>query len=397
MNYGSVRIRLISANIHSSLEAVSKHDVIMRQLKVKDELTAEFKIDRSDVSRLNRIVQCHGDQIEIISKEGLYWGIQHLIRRPVLLVGFLIVVFLTLWLPTRVLFIQVEGNYSVPTNRIIEAAGECGIGFGVNARSVRSEKMKNALLQKIPTLQWAGINTNGCVAVIYVREKTMLEQKSYRYPVSSMVASADGYITDITVTTGSAACKVGQSVQKGQVLISAYTDCGTHVIAARAEGEVYANTNQYISAITSSNRMARGDKLRTERRFGIILGKKLVNFENWSGIWGRECDRIKLVNYMTLPGGFQLPLAIVTETVSFYETSEFTIAPEQAKVLLSNHAKQFLQSKMIAGRIDRSDEKLTTQQGVYILTCTYDCNEMICKIRTEEILQNNEQRNRTNH
>ena len=79
--------------------------------------------------------------------------------------------------------------------------------------------MKNALLQQIPTLQWAGINTDGCVATISVREKTVQMQQDVRYPVISIVAVRDGYITQMTVTAGSAGCKVGQSVEKGQVLI----------------------------------------------------------------------------------------------------------------------------------------------------------------------------------
>jgi len=374
------------------LNIISNH-VVMRRLSIKDELTAEFKVVRTDLYRLNRVVQGHGDQIEIVSKEGIYWGIEHLIRRPVLLAGVILILFITLWLPTRVLFMQVEGNHYVPTKHILEAAGECGISFGVSARDVRSEKMKNALLQKIPTLQWAGINTNGCVVVISVREKTLQDQKTFRYPVSSMVASKDGYITKMTVTSGSACCKVGQSVQREQLLISAYTDCGSHVLASKAEGEVYANTKQEITAVTPDEHIVKGNVKRTERRIGILFGKKLINFENWSGIRGQECDRIKSVSYMTLPGGFHLPVAIVTETVAFYETAASEVTPAEAEQILTDQAKQYLLENMVAGKIERADTKCLKQQGNFVLTGSYDCNEMICKIRTEEILINNEQRN----
>lgn len=37
--------------------------------------------------------------------------------------------------------------------------------------------MKNALLSAIPELQWAGVNTYGCRAVISVRERTLPERK----------------------------------------------------------------------------------------------------------------------------------------------------------------------------------------------------------------------------
>ncbi len=393
MKIGAVKIRLISANVAQSLEQITKCGIILQNLRVKDGMTAEFRAEKKDLRILNQLVQKRGDQIEIISHEGIYWGIRHLIRRPVMVFGIVLLLFLTLWLPTRVLFIQVEGNSAVPTRAILESAGKCGIGFGSKTRDVRSEKMKNALLQQIPTLQWAGINTDGCVAIISVREKTVQDQTEFRYPISSMVASRDGYITEMTVTAGSPACKVGQAVEKGQILISAYTDCGTHLLADKAEGEVYANTKQSHTAVIPAKTFAQDKEIRTEQRIGIIFGKKLINFENWSGIWGQECDRIKSVHYMTLPGGFQLPVAIVTETVVFYETADVELSQDQARQLLSDCSRRYLLNEMIAGKIERTDTSCRKEDGKFVFTGIYECNEMICKIRTEEILQGNEQGN----
>lgn len=393
MKMGIVKVKLTSADVTAALDRISKSGMVLRNLRVKDGLAAEFRVEKSDLRELNRMVQQHGEQIEIISHEGIYWGIRHLVRRPVMLSGIVFLLFLTMWLPTRILFLQVEGNTTVPTRLILEAAGECGIGFGAKAREVRSEKMKNALLHQIPNLQWAGINTDGCVAVISVREKTAQDQEEYRYPISSMVASRDGYITEITVTAGAPACKVGQSVEKGQVLISGYTDCGTHLLATKAEGEVYANTKEHVTAVTPQMVIKKSKEIRTEQHFGILFGKKLIKFENWSGIWGQECDRIKSVSYMTLPGGFQLPVAIVTETVVFCETVFSEVTPAEAEQMLTDRASHYLLENMVAGKIEQADTKCLKQQGNFVLTGSYDCNEMICKIRTEEILQDNEQRN----
>ena len=393
MKLGVVRVRLISADVNKTLENIGKSGMILRSLRIKDGLTAEFRVQKSELRTLNRLAQQRGDQIEIISHEGIYWGIRHLIRRPIMVAGVLILLILTLWLPSRVLFLQVEGNSSVPTRLILEAAGECGIGFGAKSRDVRSERMKNALLQRIPTLQWAGINTDGCVATISVREKTVHMQEDVRYPVSSMVAVRDGYITQMTVTAGSPGCKVGQSVEKGQVLISAYTDCGTHLRADRAEGEVFANTKHGITAVTPVKSVMKGEQRRVEQRFGILFGKKLINLSKGSGIWGQECDRIKSVHYITLPGGFRFPVGIVTETVVYYDTSESDVSQPEAEEELIHQAEHYLIQNMIAGKIEKSVTTCRIESENYILNGSYDCNEMICQIRTEEILQTDEQRN----
>ena len=393
MRFGVVKVRLISADVAKTLDIISKSGMILHNLRVKDQLTAEFKIEKSHLARLNKLTQQLGDQIEVVSHEGIYWGIRHLIRRSVMVFGVLFLFILTIYLPTRVLFIEVDGNSTVPSRLILEAAGECGVGFGAKTEDVRSEKMKNALLQQIPTLQWAGINTDGCVAVISVREKTVQKQSDFRYPVSSMVASRDGYITQMTVTVGSASCKVGQSVKKGQLLISAYTDCGSHLIATKAEGEVYASTQHTVTAVSPANAVAKGQIVTSRQSFGVLFGKNLIKLSKDSGNWGQECDRIKLVYYMTIPGGFRLPFGIVTETVVFYETAETTVSEELAQSVLSQTATRHLMGQMVAGSVEKSDIRFQSQQSVYLLTGTFDCNEMICQIRTEEILQINEQGN----
>lgn len=396
MKMGVTKARLISADVQNTLDLISKSGIILHNLRIKDEIYAEFRVEKSSLRILNRIVQHQGDRIEIISHEGIYWGIRHLIRRPVMLFGVLFLLFLTIYLPTRVLFIRVEGNLTIPTQRILEAAGECGIGFGAKTREVRSEKMKNALLHQIPTLQWAGINTDGCVAVISVREKTIQEKKEYAYPITSMVATRDGYITELTVTAGSAACKVGQSVEKGQILISAYSDCGSHIMASRAEGEVYADTNRRLSSVMLQKHLVKTREQKTERQFSVLFGKKLIKLSKGSGISGSECDRIKSVYYMTLPGGFRLPLAFIIETVTSYETVSTKTDKTAASKILASTMERCLLDTMVAGKINHTVTNCQTQRETYTMTGEYECNEMICQIRTEEILDTNE-RNGTNY
>lgn len=387
---GEVRVRLISADTAKALKSINASGISVSKVRQKDGLTVEFRISRSQLRELNRIVQHRGDRIELTGREGIYWGLRRLIRRPVLVTGVLIMLLLTLYLPTRVLFIQVEGNTSIPTRMILEAAQNCGICFGANARQVRSEKMKNALLEQIPQLQWAGINTDGCCAVISVREKTEPDKTPFQYPISSMVAMRDGYITQMIVTAGSPLCKVGQTVKAGQVLISAYTDCGLHIQATKAKGEVFANTQREFQAATLSSPIIKGKVIGEQRSYGLIIGKKQINFTKGSGISGRECDRIKKVEYLSLPGGFRLPVAFVTQTEISYSVDEGSADDARTKLLLSSFVKEYLTEDMVAGQIEQCVEQFMPAQGTYLIMGRYRCNEMICKTRAEEILQSNE-------
>lgn len=394
---GMLKIRLISANTVLMLNELSSNGVQVRRVRHIDGLTVEFWVNRSDMHMLHNIVQRNGDRMEILYHQGIYWRLKRFIKRPVLVAGIIFLLFLTAYLPSKVLFIHVEGNVDTPTRFILEAAEESGIRFGASTRKIRSEKVKNMLLQRIPQLQWAGINTQGCVAVISVREKTVVDTPEYKYPISSLVAARDGYITEMTAISGTPACKVGQSVKKGQVLISAYTDCGIYLQATKAEGEVYAMTKHQFDTVALTKISQKGSQTNTYQNYGLIIGKKQINFTKDSGISSAECDRIKSVNYVTLPGGFRLPIAFVSETVSERVLLESEIDEQQSQSLLRGYSQQYLKDSMIGGKIDSIHEQFDSHEGVCVMTGKYQCNEMIGISRTEEILQNYEQDSRTVH
>ena len=138
-----------------------------------------------------------------------------LLSRPVLLGGMGLLLAASLYLPSRVLFIRVEGNSVVDTREILAAAEACGIRFGASRREVRSEKVKNNLLEKVPDLQWAGVNTAGCVATISVRERQITAEEQAEEAVTHLVAARDGYIVSTTVTQGTPLVQVGQTVRAG--------------------------------------------------------------------------------------------------------------------------------------------------------------------------------------
>ena len=206
-----------------------------------------------------------------------------------------------MWLPSRVLFVQIEGNTHVESRRILESAARCGIAFGASRREIRSEKIKNALIECIPELSWVGVNTYGCTAVISVRERVKESDTENIHGVSSIVASCDGVIRQITVLQGNRVCSVGQAVTKGQVLISGYTDCGISIQATAAKGEVFAETSRSVTAIFPRVCMQRGEKQCIEQKYAVIIGKKRINFSNSSGILGTSCVKMYTEKYLTLP------------------------------------------------------------------------------------------------
>lgn len=384
---GTVRVALTSADPAGALCAINQAGVRIFSAVQDGGLTVTLTVYRKDYKTLAGIAERRGEKLRLQRRQGLYWTVKRLLHRPVLLFGSAVLLWLVLFLPTRVLFVRVEGNAAVPTRQILEQADACGIGFGASRREVRSEKMKNALLEALPELQWAGVNTSGCVATITVRERSQVTQGGDTGGVSSIVASRDGIIRSCTVVKGNSLCRVGQAVRGGQVLVSGYTDCGNRIRATRSEAEIYAETRWDMDAVTPDTCQKRGVVQREVKKYSILIGKNRINLYNDSSILDSSCVKMYTENFLTLPGGFQLPVAIAEEVWIYYDSVETPVSPEQAQRVLTDFMDRYLPAQMIAGQILTRQENLTQFDGGFALSGQYACLEMIGREQSEEIIK----------
>ena len=168
---GMVCVRIESADPAEFFRELSKTSVVIYDICYVNELCASFWISRREYRCVSALAERKGVSLFTEKRTGAYWQVIHLIHRPVLLTGIGFLVFLSFFIPGRILFVSVEGNKNIPDRYILECAQTCGLVFGADRSLVRSERIKNAMLERIPQLQWIGVNTSGCVAVISVRER----------------------------------------------------------------------------------------------------------------------------------------------------------------------------------------------------------------------------------
>lgn len=386
--YGTIRVEITTADTADLMGYLSDNDIGLEQVKVHNQLTIQATVNRKDYKKLHALTELHGAKTQMLDCHGIYWRVKGLLKRPVMIISVLFFGLLSAYLPSRVLFVQVEGNELLPERLILERAYQCGIGLGASRKDVRSEQIKNALLESLPQLQWAGVNTHGCVAVISVKEKPKQEiTDQCTTGVSSIVAARDGLIMECTVMKGNSLCTVGQAVKAGQTLISGYTDCGLSIVATRAEGEIYALTEHEIQLCTPVNYVKRGCLICTKTEEYLQIGKKLINFDNSSRISDTTCVKIYDKSPVTLPGGFSLPIYRITQTSYYYELLPAQQEDQSAFAWLQDYAAEFLNKQMVAGKILETEDTGELLDQVYFYEAEYACYEMIGRVKEEEIIR----------
>lgn len=390
---GMVEVELTSPEVPRSLAAINDLGIPVRSLQWKDELTCTFRITRNHYRKLKQWSAKRGETLRLCKRLGFFWTGAALLGRPVLVMGFLLFLTLSVWLPGRILFVNVEGNRVVADRRILEAAKRQGVTFLASRRELRSERIKNGLLSEVPELQWVGVNTAGCVATVSVRERSAVEPEKNTAQVSRIVADTDGYILSGTVARGTGLFQPGQTVRKGQTLISGYQDCGYCIRTVRAEGEILAQTNRSLTVITPETCWVRVRQLGVKRKISLLLRKKRINLWKDSGISDTTCGRMYEEYYITLPGGFRLPAALCVETYTLWDTVQAASDPEQMQNRLQADSHRYLREQMIAGSIRSSSETFTQEHGLLILRGRYVCQEMIGREQPEQIGETNGKNN----
>ena len=384
--HGKLKITITCADSALLLNALNAAGIWSTDVSYVDDLTIGITVRYNDYLPLQKLCNKQGASIKIMASSGLQFVLLAIAKRPVIIIFTCILMIASIYLPSRILFVSVEGNTSIATNVILEAVEKCGITLGASRRQVRSEKIKNALLQEIPELQWAGINTTGCTAIISVREKTTQDiSNDHKSMVSSIVASRDGIIQSCTVYQGNSLCSVGQAVKKGQVLVSGYTDCGITTKATQAAAEIIALTIRDVQAVSPVESAIRGTQEKEIIQFSVRIGKKLIKLYKDSGNCDTTCAKIYTERYVRLPGGFYLPIAIVQETLCYYNT----VPPQEnsyTEEWLSRFAEDYLNSTMIAGNIVFKETQVNPAHNSTVLSGRYVCMEMIGKTRIEQMM-----------
>lgn len=363
------------------LTRLSRIGVTVRNVKPVEVYKMHLQIDSHDYAAVLALVERCGGKISIIRVFGPSVVLHLIKKRFVLAFGIIILLVLTLYIPSRIFFISVEGNVRLGEARILQCAEQSGLVFGANRKIIRSEKIKNELLHAIPDLKWVGINTHGCHAVITVLERDV-QEKNVPAGIGGIYAACDGIVSSITAMKGTPLCRIGQAVSAGQLLISGYTDTGLVVRAELADGEVRAVTQHQISAFVPHHKIAKTIELSKKAKWSLLIGKKRINLCFSSGNFDAGCGKIYKEYNLSLPGGFRLPISLIQESVIQHTISDEITEPDKDRY--ESLLNDYLTDTMIAGKILKAEVFASADSDKCMLNGKYICEELIGKLLYKE-------------
>ncbi len=316
---GQVRVRAECAFPERVLNLCGAQDLSFWDLQWESPTAFTCRLSRRDWKTLREAGKKLDCTFDLVGLEGAPYFLVRFRHRQALVLG-LVSCALALFLGSFFIWdFQVEGNETVPTERILRALEKNGVGLGTFGLSLDGENIRNHVLLDVPELSWIAVNVSGCRANVQVRERTPPPVMIDRREPCNLVARRAGLVRKVQ-TIGGVACVVpGSAVTKGQILISGVEDTdtvGARVLAGM--GKVEARTWYDLTAAMPLTVLEKQYTGQEKTGVSLIFGSRRIKFFSNSSIDGAEYDKIPRRSPLNLLG-VPLPVTVVTETRRFYE------------------------------------------------------------------------------
>lgn len=377
---GCCRLTLRGCDPERCLDRFLAAGIPFWQVEKADSFTLSLRIYEADAplaQSLARRCQCEG---ELALYKSFRRDVSGLLRRWVFLLGMAAAVAGIVIVPNFVVALDVEGCEDLEPAEVLRALETLDVGFGTWGPSIDNEHIKNEMLQLIPELRWISVNLSGMRANVLVAERSESDPiLDRREAVTNLIACADGIITEMNVMNGQAACAVGDAVTEGQVLISGLVDLERCTMYTRSLGEVYADTRRQITVLTPKKRTQRSPESVAGYCVYATVGRKRIKIFGNSGIYMGDCVKMIRREALSLPGDVEIPLALWIETYYHTTPRETELEEAAANDLLTDYTAKWVERELVAGQVLTAQSEPHPQSGVYALTQTLHCREMIAR------------------
>lgn len=177
-------------------------------------------INISGFKNLKKIVRTSRCRVRILEKRGLPFILVRFKKRRMLVVGLSVFLIIIYGLSSFIWSIEIEGAVRISEEKLLQNLAKHGIRHGAYKRNLDTSSIANKVVIDMPELWWVSIQLKGTKALVRVVETQNPPPMIDRSIPCNIVAAKDGIIHEMLVLEGEPVVKVGDTVRKGQLLVS---------------------------------------------------------------------------------------------------------------------------------------------------------------------------------
>lgn len=307
-----------------------------------------MKVSINGFKLLRPVVRKTKCRVRILKKRGLPFLSSRYRKRKTFLAGAFLFVLLMCTMTSFVWSIEISGNKNLTVEFVEKALAENGIKPGAPKLSINTEKAVTRLMTNVEELAWISIDIKGTKVKVQLRERKPLPQMVPKNEPCSIVAVKDGMIRQIVVTDGIEAVKEGDTVKKGQLLISGSIPIKNEETKFRlvhAMGSVSARTWYEAVCPVKLEEVTKVRTGRESRNYTVVLfAKKLELFHKKTSY--EEYESTEVRHKLTIGENLVFPFEIVVDTRYENRLETRQISEEEAKTEAMENAWKTVMDEM---------------------------------------------------
>lgn len=226
--------------------------ILLWDINPINEGTLEAKVAIDQVKYLRPVARLSRNKFKIVEKRGLPFAFRRVRKRKSFFVGlasFVIILYIFSAFIWFVDWSSTEEIDELDMQIVLQMAADLGLKSGALKYGISTREIERMMEIGIPQLAWVGIEIKGTRANIHVVEKKMPSQEYLLSGPGNLIASKDGVVYEILVIDGEGQVKPGETVKKGQILVS-----GQVSLLAEAEDKI---PSEKISRLVKSQGVVR--------------------------------------------------------------------------------------------------------------------------------------------
>lgn len=346
---GYVVIKVWGYSVERLLNLLGNHDILVWDIEDHGSYhTMHISID--GFFALKPLLKKTGTRAAVVGKYGLPFFVSKMMRRKLFVAG--LVCCILFWcLASRFIWdIRIEGNYALTEDVLMDYLEEHGVHTTMKKSALDIETLEQGLREDYDLITWTSAQLKGTTLVIHIKENDMPvydDREETAGRGMDLVAAKDGVVTYMITRSGVPCVACGDSVKKGDILVSGAVPVYNEDTTVRKYQYVEADadiTLRYGQNISLEESIAYDEKCYTGESIEIPLlgsGEKQISLRPFGIPYqfydsSEEKKQIKLLDHL------YLPLYYGKRTVQEYEITPKMHTDEEMKALLQEQWRKII-------------------------------------------------------
>lgn len=348
----------------------------------KKEEGYEFYISLKDYLTIRPIVR-KTKTIPFVQKRfGFPFYFQRYKKRKGFFLGVLLAMGIVYTMSLYIWDISVSGQYTHTEEAIIKYLKSIDVYAGIKKDKLNCQEIEEQIRKKYTDIGWVSAEIRGTRLLLKLTETNMPKPYEEQTEPCHIVADKDGIITSIVTRKGTPLVRIGDTVRKGQILVSGVVEVyGDDQNVVKRDGVVADADITMKTFYDYSNQIMRKhyEKIYTgssAKYYNITLfGKKIyivIPFKNYEKY--NEFDTLTSDNTLKFNDNFYLPIGYGSTHNYEYETVEREYSKDEVEKLANGYLERYLKKlkecnvEIIENRVEiKVDKSKCCAQGKIIV------------------------------